>query len=104
MTVLNAKACGLPGAPSSVRAPIGLAAGLLAAVGGVDAAQSAARCSWRGPRRRRRRRASIRRSSVPGAISVSNIDFKRGDGGAGRLILHFTGDGAAPDLRNAVRA
>ncbi|RNF85904.1 type IV pilus secretin PilQ [Montanilutibacter psychrotolerans] len=37
---------------------------------------------------------------VPGAISVSNIDFKRGDGGAGRLVLKFSGEGAAPDLRN----
>ena len=37
---------------------------------------------------------------VPGTIAVSNIDFKRGDGGAGRLTLSFTGEGAAPDLRN----
>ena len=37
--------------------------------------------------------------TVPAAVSVSSIDFKRGDGGAGRLILHFSGDGAAPDLR-----
>ncbi|HEY5782115.1 MAG TPA: type IV pilus secretin PilQ, partial [Lysobacter sp.] len=37
---------------------------------------------------------------LPGTISVSNIDFKRGDGGAGRLILRFDGDGAAPDLRS----
>ncbi|HEU0306207.1 MAG TPA: type IV pilus secretin PilQ family protein [Lysobacter sp.] len=37
---------------------------------------------------------------VPGTISVSNIDFKRGDGGAGKLILRFSGDGAAPDLRS----
>ena len=37
---------------------------------------------------------------LPGAISVSNIDFKRGDGGAGKLILRFTGDGAVPDLRS----
>ena len=36
---------------------------------------------------------------LPGAISVSNIDFKRGDGGAGRLILRFSGEGAAPVLR-----
>ncbi|MDQ3618173.1 MAG: type IV pilus secretin PilQ family protein [Pseudomonadota bacterium] len=36
---------------------------------------------------------------VPGAISVSKIDFKRGDGGAGRLIMSFSGEGAAPDLR-----
>lgn len=37
---------------------------------------------------------------LPGAISVSKIDFKRGDGGAGRLIMSFSGDGAAPDLRS----
>ena len=37
--------------------------------------------------------------SLPSAVSISGIDFKRGDGGAGRLILHFSGDGAAPDLR-----
>ncbi len=34
------------------------------------------------------------------AVSVSAIDFKRGDGGAGRLILKFDGSGAMPDLRN----
>jgi type IV pilus assembly protein PilQ len=37
--------------------------------------------------------------TLPAAVSVSSIDFKRGDGGAGRLILHFSGDGAVPDLR-----
>ena len=37
---------------------------------------------------------------APGAVTVSAIDFKRGDGGAGKLILRFSGDGAAPDLRN----
>ena len=31
---------------------------------------------------------------------VSQIDFKRGDGGSGRLILRFDSDGVAPDLRN----
>ncbi|WP_144898168.1 type IV pilus secretin PilQ [Luteimonas cucumeris] len=36
---------------------------------------------------------------VPGALAVSDIDFKRGDGGAGKLILRFSGDGAVPDLR-----
>src|SRR5690606_12650174 len=29
----------------------------------------------------------------------ANIDFKRGDGGAGKLILRFDGEGAMPDLR-----
>jgi type IV pilus assembly protein PilQ len=38
---------------------------------------------------------------VPAAKSkLAQIDFKRGDDGAGRLILRFDGEGAAPDLRN----
>ncbi|WP_223620481.1 type IV pilus secretin PilQ [Lysobacter sp. ESA13C] len=37
---------------------------------------------------------------LPGTISVANIDFKRGDGGSGKLIVRFNGDGALPDLRN----
>ncbi len=36
---------------------------------------------------------------VPATVSVSSIDFKRGDGGAGKLILQFSGDGAMPDLQ-----
>lgn len=32
-------------------------------------------------------------------LSVSKIDFKRGDDGSGRLILKFDGQGATPDLR-----
>ena len=37
---------------------------------------------------------------APAALEISNIDFKRGDGGAGRLTLRFNGQGAMPDLRN----
>ncbi|MCF7223342.1 type IV pilus secretin PilQ [Marilutibacter chinensis] len=37
---------------------------------------------------------------LPGTIEVSKIDFKRGEGGAGRLVLSFSGEGAAPDLRS----
>ena len=36
---------------------------------------------------------------VPAAVAVSAVDFKRGDGGAGKLILRFDGEGAMPDLR-----
>jgi type IV pilus assembly protein PilQ len=36
---------------------------------------------------------------TPDAVTVSSIDFKRGDGGAGKLVLRFSGAGAAPDLR-----
>ena len=37
---------------------------------------------------------------TPDAVTVSAIDFKRGDGGSGKLVLRFSGSGAAPDLRN----
>ncbi|MCS4278525.1 type IV pilus secretin PilQ [Stenotrophomonas rhizophila] len=39
-------------------------------------------------------------ASAPASLSVSKIDFKRGDDGAGRLILQFDGQGASPDLRS----
>jgi len=102
MTLLKATSLRPARRPLPTRANlIGLAAGLLAAVGGVHAARAPATLpavlattqvapvSSMDPAKQR-----------PGAISVSNIDFKRGDGGAGRLILHFSGDGASPDLRN----
>ncbi|MCC7636012.1 type IV pilus secretin PilQ [Stenotrophomonas rhizophila] len=38
--------------------------------------------------------------AAPATLSVSKIDFKRGEDGAGRLILQFDGKGANPDLRN----
>ena len=37
---------------------------------------------------------------VAATVSVTKVDFKRGDDGAGRLILQFDGQGASPDLRN----
>ncbi|HEY9253951.1 MAG TPA: AMIN domain-containing protein, partial [Stenotrophomonas sp.] len=37
--------------------------------------------------------------TVPATVAVSKIDFKRGEDGAGRLILQFDGQGASPDLR-----
>jgi type IV pilus assembly protein PilQ len=75
----------------------GFAAGLLAALGGVQAApqalpavaQSAASVAVDPAR------------TVPGALTVSRIDFKRGDGGAGQLIVRFSGDGAMPDMHPA---
>jgi type IV pilus assembly protein PilQ len=33
-------------------------------------------------------------------VSVSNIDFRRGDNGAGRVIMRFSSDQAAADMRN----
>lgn len=36
---------------------------------------------------------------IPVPLSVSKIDFKRGQDGAGRLILQFNDNGASPDLK-----
>lgn len=33
-------------------------------------------------------------------LNVANIDFRRGDNGAGRVILRFDNEGAATDMRN----
>ena len=99
MTVINAKTMRPARRPMLVRVGgIGLAIGLLTAFSAVDASQSA--------------RLQLLQSAatapvpsldpskqLPGAISVSNIDFKRGDGGAGRLSLRFSGGGAVPDMR-----
>ena len=100
MTVFNAKPLRPTRRPIQVRAMlIGVAAGMLAAVGGVASAQSAGYGS--APASSAAPVYSVDPAKQrPGAISVSNIDFKRGDGGAGRLIVHFNGDGAAPDLHN----
>ncbi|MBB4127018.1 type IV pilus assembly protein PilQ [Xanthomonas translucens] len=67
---------------------LGLAAllGSSAAMGAALAATPAA-----GP--------ALATAQAPAKLAVSKIDFKRGDGDAGRLILHFSGTGASPDLR-----
>ncbi|GAB1594363.1 type IV pilus secretin PilQ family protein [Lysobacter sp. PAGU 2638] len=71
----------------------GLALGMLAALGSVQAAPPApaapvAPAPSLDPAKQ-----------LPGAVSVADIDFKRGEDGAGRLVVHFSGDGAMPDLR-----
>jgi type IV pilus assembly protein PilQ len=75
----------------------GLAAGLFAALGGVHAAPQALPAVAQSvapvavdPAR-----------TVPGALTVSRIDFKRGDAGAGQLTIRFSGDGAMPDMHPA---
>ncbi len=37
---------------------------------------------------------------VASSIEVDNIDFRRGENGSGKVILRFSGDGAAADMRN----
>lgn len=70
---------------------LALAIGLLASTSAVNAAtpDPTAAVAYAGPA-----------SAAPAGLEISNIDFKRGDGGAGRLIVRFNGKGAMPDLRN----
>lgn len=67
---------------------LGLAIGLLA-VAGMAAAAPAAVSGNVDPAQQ-----------AVGKLEIANIDFKRGDDGAGRLIVRFNGKGAMPDLRN----
>lgn len=87
--------------PRSIRVGMaGVAAGLLAALGSLHAGQvphataqvtSAAAASGL--------QAADPARQIPGALRIDNIDFRRGEGGAGKLVLRFSGDGAMPDMR-----
>ncbi|MDB6164439.1 MAG: type pilus secretin PilQ family protein, partial [Xanthomonadaceae bacterium] len=100
MTVFKAKSLRPALLPTPMRATlIGVAAGLLAAIGGVASAQAPGYATGQGTQAAPVSSVDPARQR-PGAISVSSIDFKRGDGGSGRLIVHFSGDGATPDLHN----
>ena len=68
---------------------LGLAIGLLAAANAAGAAS---------PTPPATSPATV--ATPASAVSVSNIDFRRGEDGSGRLIVKFDGQGAAPDLRN----
>src|SRR5690625_1004251 len=79
-------------------ATFGLVAGLLAAASGAHAAPSPAitlhvAASPAGAL------GSDPARQLPGAVAVDDIDFRRGDGGSGKLVLRFDGAGAAPDMR-----
>lgn len=76
----------------------GFASGLLAAAAAVGAATPNGTTALP-PMAQTAATAGDPAKQVPGALAVSNIDFKRGDGGAGKLIMRFSGDGAMPDLR-----
>ncbi|KAF1711394.1 type IV pilus secretin PilQ [Pseudoxanthomonas kalamensis DSM 18571] len=87
MTALNVLSLRLARHRTRVRAcGLGLAIGLFAATGTVAAATPVTPAQ------------AGSQASAP--LQVSAIDFKRGQDGAGRLILRFDGNGAAPDLRN----
>jgi type IV pilus assembly protein PilQ len=80
----------------------GCAAGLLAALGSLHAAPLPAQAL---PAAGQSASATLvpvdPARTVPGELTVSRIDFKRGDGGAGQLIVRFSGDGAMPDMHPA---
>ena len=79
-------------------ATFGLVAGLLAATSGAHAAQSPG-IAPQFAALQAAPAAVDPAKQVPGAIAVDDIDFRRGDGGSGKLVLSFDGEGAAPDMR-----
>jgi type IV pilus assembly protein PilQ len=78
---------------------VGLVAGLVSAFGAVHAAQPATTAPYYAIAQAAVPAAIDPAKQVPGGLAVSSIDFKRGDGGSGKLIMRFSGDGAAPDMR-----
>jgi type IV pilus assembly protein PilQ len=68
---------------------LGLAIGLLAAASAAGAVSPTAQAT-----------SPAAVTQPASAVSVSNIDFRRGEDGAGRLVIKFDGQGASPDLRN----
>ena len=67
---------------------LGLTIGLLSALSAVNAATPAP-----AP-------AAQAGQQAPAVSAITDIDFKRGDGGSGKLILRFDRDGAMPDMRS----
>lgn len=80
-------------------ATFGLVAGLLAATSGAHAAQSPGIAPQFAALQAAAPVAVDPAKQIPGAIAVDDIDFRRGDGGSGKLVLSFDGEGAAPDMR-----
>ncbi|MGN7726199.1 type IV pilus secretin PilQ [Luteimonas sp. 22616] len=78
---------------------VGLVAGLVSAFGAVHAEQPATTASYFAVTQAAAPVAVDPAKQVAGGLAVSSIDFKRGDGGSGKLIMRFSGDGAVPDLR-----
>lgn len=101
MTVTNAKRLRIVRALPSRAGVAGLAAGLLAAFGSVQAVPLPAGSTLAAIAQSAAPIAVDPARQVPGALSVSRIDFKRGDGGAGQLILRFNGNGAVPDMHTS---
>lgn len=83
MTVTNAQSLRTLRRPAILRA-CGLGLAIALSTAAVHAAEPAAAAG----------------SAQEAKASVSHIDFRRGEGGAGRLVLRFDGEGVTPDLRS----
>ena len=70
----------------------GLMCGLFAA-----SASAAPQAAMHAPRPSQALTSATPSSATP---DVTHIDFRRGNDGAGRLVVSFSGEGAMPDLRN----
>ncbi len=89
MIVLNAHSQQQGRRTMPIRATMfGLTVGLLSALSAVNAATPAP-----AP-------AAQAGQQAPAVSAITDIDFKRGDGGSGKLILRFDRDGAMPDMRS----
>ncbi|WP_141453981.1 type IV pilus secretin PilQ family protein [Pseudoxanthomonas sp. z9] len=71
---------------------LGFAIGLLVATGAAGAANPVPQATAPA--------AAPAATPAAGQVAITNIDFRRGDDGAGRLVVKFDRAGAAPDLRN----
>lgn len=106
MTVLNAKRsqparCPLASSARATGLMVGLLAGLSAAYAAPPAPAAKTTPATQTPATQTAPLPSNDPAKqLPGTISVANIDFKRGDGGSGKLIIRFSGEGALPDMRN----
>src|SRR3546814_19284480 len=79
---------------------VSLVAGLVSAFGAVHAQQPVPTASYFAVAQSAAPVAVDPATQVAGGLAVSSIDFKRGDGGSGKLIMSFSGHGAVPDMRN----
>ncbi len=94
MTLLNAQSLHQGRRSMPLRAvALGVAAGLLSALSAVNAAPPAQ------PSAPAATQQVVANGQTAGPVVVDSIDFRRGDGGSGKLILRFDREGAAPDLR-----
>ena len=94
MTLLNAQSLHQGRRSMPLRAiALGVAAGLLSALSAVSAAPPAQ------PSAPAVVQQAPANGQTVGPVPVDSIDFRRGEGGSGKLILRFDREGAMPDMR-----